>query len=217
MSIFKSTWLVLLVILLSGGVAQSQSKGGEEEARSTPGKKLRIVDGFRSAKFGMNEKQVRRAIINDFKVPNKFLTRNVDPKHKNIRLIFTVKDLIFKGGHTRIAYHLGHKSKRLIQVNLAWGKGVTTANKNNSKLIVSASRILSRYFKKQGFMKDKYLDDVQLKNGTIIMFRGQDKKGRMIILRLHSFDPKKPKETDENIFLLLSYIKDVNNPDLFQN
>lgn len=217
MSFFKSIWLVLLVILLTGGVAQSQSNAGREEARRTPGKKLRIIDGFRSAKFGMNEKQVRRAIIKDFKVPKKFLFRNVDPKNKTTRLIFTVKDLILKGGVTQITYYLGYKSKRLIQVNLAWGKGVTPAEKNNSKLIVSASRILSSYFKKQGFMKDKYLDDVQLKNGTIIMFRGQDKKGRMIILRLHSFDPKKPKETDENILLVLSYIKDVNNPDFFQN
>ena len=61
MSLHKSSLLVLSFFLFTGGIAQSQVIDGKKQVPSTyipPAKKWRVVDGFRSAKFGMNEKQV---------------------------------------------------------------------------------------------------------------------------------------------------------------
>ena len=88
----------LIIVFRPGGLAESQSPLKTLNTGQFITKKWKVIDGFRSAKFGMNEKQVRRAIIKDFKAPKKFLIRNVDPTNKNTRLIFTVKDLILKGG-----------------------------------------------------------------------------------------------------------------------
>ena len=220
MSLHKSAWLVLSVILLTGGVAQSQTnkKTTQEATAILPAKKMRVVDGWRSAKFGMTENQVERAILKDFKVPAKRLLREEHPTEKTIHLTIYLKDLIHNGGFTRVSYVLGYKSKRLTKVELLWGNGVQNKDiKIDSKLVLAASLLLGKYFKKQGYQKEGYVDNVKLKDGEIIQNRRQDDKGRMILLRLHSFDPKKPKKTDKNIALILSYVKNINKRDIFRN
>ena len=68
----KTAWLVLGVFLLAfttaGGIAESQAPMKDPKAAQLSKKKWRVVDGFRSAKFGMSEKQVMQTIAKDFKI-----------------------------------------------------------------------------------------------------------------------------------------------------
>ena len=78
-------WLVLGVFLLTGGVAQSQTTKKNKNKTSTINSflKWRVIDGFRSAKFGMTEEQVLRAIAKDFKISKKKSSAFSDPLAQN--------------------------------------------------------------------------------------------------------------------------------------
>src|SRR5215471_4966714 len=76
------------------------------------------IDGFRRARFGMNEQQVREAIRQEF--PGAAIARTVHPSEKTTVLSITVSDLLPDTGNARIYYILGYRSKTLVQVNLLW-------------------------------------------------------------------------------------------------
>jgi len=54
-----------------------------------------------------------------------------------------------------------------------------------------------------------------MKDKSIIIFRGQDVKGRMILLLLRNLPAKEGNK--ERASLRLSYISNVKKPDMFRN
>jgi hypothetical protein len=82
-----------------------------------------LVEGFRSAKFGADEKAVRAAIKADFGLDAKAVSAEENPIEKTTALV-TAVDTLEPGGKAQIAYILGYKSKKLIQVNVVWGAPV---------------------------------------------------------------------------------------------
>jgi len=64
--------------------------------------------------------------------------------------------------------------------------------------------------------------NARLTDGSVLVFRGSDRKGRMVILLLKG--PKNPKDNKESgnealareLSLRLSYISDPENPDIHQ-
>jgi hypothetical protein len=212
--------LSLLVFLLTifGTVlpAASQSSSKKIAATSTQLKKeWAIVDGFRSAKFGMGEKQLLRAIAKDFKIPKSKLVWEVSKTEKTKTLTIRIPKLIALGGPADIVYILGYKSRRLIHVNIDWGKGT---NDNISwaiaKEVLHISGELQTYFTKKRY-QEGYLINGRKNDSTLFLFRGRDKKGRMILLRLLTSDRDDKKKDRKDLSLELSYIADPDNPDLF--
>ena len=126
-----------------------------------------------------------------------------------------IPQLLAAGGTAEVGYVLGQKSKKLIQVNVVWGAGVT--EKVDKESIVEAANLLRDYFIKKSYQKDGYTVNGKLNDNTLIFFRGKDKKGRMIMLVLNTpivGKDAKAEEVDNNISLRLAYQLDPVSPDI---
>jgi hypothetical protein len=215
----KTAWLALGFFLVTfsatGSVAQAQAPLKVSKAAELSTKKWEVIDGFRSAKFGMDGKQVLRAIAKDFKISKSRVERKVHPVAGTTALILHLPRLMDIGGPANIVYILGYKSKTLVQINILWGEGVT--KKFDQQDVTNAAKLLRKHFVKKRYKKDGYLLNWKLEDGTIVMFRGKDKKDRMISLLMPSSKVKKGKDkigASKYVSLKLSYILDVDKPDI---
>jgi hypothetical protein len=208
--------LGLFLFSFATGMAEAQAPLKDPKVVELSKRKWKVIDGFRSAKFGMNEKQVRRAITKDFKISKSKVQREVHPTAKTTTLTLSVQNLIEQGGPANINYILGYKSKRLIHIDITWGinesKGVL------SKDIVNVANLLQTHFIKKRYQEGDIVNG-RLNDAILIKFRGSDKNGRMILLRLFSKKAKKgedKKESAKALALSLTYIQQPKNPDVFK-
>jgi hypothetical protein len=217
--LFRSTgWLSFLVFILSlfffGQPADSQTGLNKLSSKQ---KEWRVIDGFRSARFGMTEKQVLRAIAKDFKVSGNQIEREISRTEKTRSLTMHTEQLLEKGGAADIVYILGYKSKKLIQVNIDWGKGVSD-NFNPDEVLSVANR-LRQYFIKKRYKEEGYATNARLSDTSLIVFRGLDEQGRMILLNFVTPDSNEGtlKNAKKNVSLILSYIENAEKPDIFSS
>lgn len=156
------------------------------------------VKGFRSARFGMTEDQVMKAIHSDFKISKKKIKREINPAEKTANLLIAVPDLIQEIGLARIGYMFGYRSKKLMQVDILWGSPI---NPNpNFKALVDNANLLRNHLARKGFRKDKLVMNARLEDGSILVFRGTDLQGRMALLLLkNSQDNIRKKEKKQSL------------------
>jgi hypothetical protein len=213
----KSTALILSVLsiyLITLYTGISDAKTSSKNLKS-PKKLWSVVNGFRSAKFGMDEKQVKRAIAKDFKISSSKIKKSTHLFNRTTDLSVNIPQLAAAGGTAKVEYVLGQKSKKLIQVNVAWGAGVT--EKVDKKNIVLAASLLRDHFIKKRYQKDEYTVGGKLNDNRLLLFRGKDKKGRMIALTLDMpivGKDAKAEEVDNNTSLRLIYLLDPVSPDI---
>jgi hypothetical protein len=226
-----SNWLYLLVLiyfLLIAGLpveAQAPTKNNlaliayETEliafADQIRGNPWSNIKGFRSAKFGMDEKSVYRAIAKDFKLAIGGLTKLVHPINKTDIMVIKVPNLLEIGGIAKVAYIFGYKSKKLSHINVLWGKGASQGV--DAEVIVYISNLLRTHFLKKRYKEDSSLSiNGKLSETSTIVFRGKDKIDKMILLVLNTTKPPKgglTKNSLKEFSLLLSYVPKV--PDVF--
>ena len=225
----SSNWFFLLVLiyflLVSGLPVEAQkptkkNATAKEKTEKTLFEAMQAnpwskITGFRSAKFEMNEKSVYRAIAKDFKMAKSKVKKITHPAEKTTILEIIVPDLFSIGGIAKVGYVLGFKSRKLIQVNVFWGKGF--AEKVDGQAVVLTANTLRTHFLKKRYIKDKLVVNGKLSDTHTIAFRGKDQKNRMISLLLN-VPRRQEEETHEealnNITLVLSYIADPDNPDI---
>jgi hypothetical protein len=200
-------------------IAESQTLSNDLTEEQPSIRKWAVIDGFRSAKFGMTEKLVLQAITKDFKVPSNQVKQELDPVSKTKLLITRIPNLLKNGETADIVYILGFKSKKLIHINIDWGKGVTD-NFDPVNVLSSGNLLLSHFLKKR-YKRKGYLvnHEPTYDEEEIIFFRGRDKKNRTVLLRFKKPLPKQGEDfikARKNVSLILSYILDVNKPDVFQ-
>jgi len=175
----------------------------------------KAIDGFRSAKFGMNEADVRAAITKDFNPKADAIKAQDNPSELTHSVLLSVPDLLQNGGTAELSYVFGYKSKSLIQVGAVWSKA-TDAAMTPEKLFSNAN-ILRAHFLSEGFKPDSIAVNMPV-NGGIVMFRGSDSKDRSVILLLQgTFENK---ENNQRVLtptsLLLFYVADAKSPDVFK-
>ncbi len=203
-----------LVDAISAGTGPSAPAGAWAQEAA----KAASVEGFRSARFGMTEAQVRKALRKDFGVKDSEITGSENAVEKTTALQITVNDLLPDSGPANVGYVFGYRSKRLIQVNVVWG--VVEPKPTTENLTATAS-ILRGYFLGQGFAPDKVITKAQLDDGSVIEFRGIDDKGRMALLLFINI-PQESGAADEGtpaqqrLSLKLSYLLDPDSPDVFK-
>jgi hypothetical protein len=175
-----------IAICLAGshGLAWGQAAPGEEnpppaeirpgtaqEAPRLPGEPPATIEGFRNARFGMSEEQVRQAVRKDFPAVATKLTSAVHPSEKTTVLSIGVVDLLPNTGTARISYIFGYRSKKLIQTNVVWASEGSAAS---HEAIVATANTLRDYFTPQNYKPDSVIANRQLADNTIIVFRGSD-------------------------------------------
>ena len=213
----KSTALILSVLsifLITLFTGISDAKTSSKNPKS-PKKPWSVVNGFRSAKFGMDEKQVKRAIAKDFKISSSKIKKSTHVTERTTSLSVNIPQLLAAGGTAKVGYVLGLKSKKLIQVNVAWGAVAT--EKVDKESIVVVANLLQGHFAKKSYQKDGFIVNSKLNDNTLILFRGKDKNGRMITLILNTpivGKDAKAEEVDNNVSLRLAYQLDPVSPDI---
>lgn len=210
--------LLLAASPLSEARAATSPAGGNAQAQKKADHK---VEGFRSARFGMTEKEVRKAITSDFKIKDADIARVENRMERTFTLIARKDNLIPKTGTALIVYLFGYESKKLIQVNVLWGQPVE--EEADPATLITIAEALSKLFLAQGYAADSITGNIPLDDGSILVFRGRDAKGRMTAMTLDL--PKKPEETKagdgsarapaKGGTLRVSYIENPENPDVF--
>ena len=195
-------------------VARSQTG---KKLSTQPQKKQAKIVGFRSAKFGMKENSIYKAISKDFKILKKDVELKVHPIEQTTSIEITVPKLLGTGGHAKIAYILGFKSKRLFQVNILWGDGANKSQeKVNAQNVVDAANSIRNHLVKKQYQKEGYMINAPLDDANTVVFRGTDKRGRMALLVLtQTKNIESAKKNRERVLLKLSYIQKPDMPDIF--
>jgi hypothetical protein len=173
-----------------------------------------IVAGFRSAKFGMNEPEVRQAIMRDFGVKADAIRAEDNSAEQTHVLIITVTDLLQGGGKAALSYVFGYKTKTLIQVGAIWSKA-TDDNMTPDRLFSNAN-ILRAHFVQAGYRPETIATNAQVANG-ILMFRGSDAKDHTTMLLLQgTMETRDNQRVLTPNALLLFYVADAKSPDIFR-
>lgn len=217
----KAPWLLtvsLAVCFVAAGWSVPEGDFSLSGARQAAAQSTASVDGFRSSQFGMTEKKVYQALKKDFGFAKDTVTRTQNSIEKTTNLLIAVNDIIPESGRAIIAYIFGYETKKLIQINIIWSSdGDTLAS---AESLVATGNILRNYFVAQGFPPEGLLTNQRLTDGSIIMFRGVDDKGRAAVLQL-TIEPGVTAEDgtagDSKVTALnLSYIADPVAPDIFK-
>jgi hypothetical protein len=218
--LFRVTGLLALSFFLAtlsvtADIAQSKTPT-KKQTQST--KKPARIDGFRSAKFGMKEKDVFKAIAKDFKISKGKVKRSQNSIEKTTNLEVTVPEMIGVGGTAKVGYILGYKSKKLIQVNIIWGQGAEESGKKvKMQSIIDAANFLRNHLVKKKYQKESLIANARMNEETTIVFRGKDKKDRMALLILTAPKAKEgedDKKAGDQVSLKLSYVLDTKKPDI---
>jgi hypothetical protein len=178
------------------------------------------VTGFRDARFGMTEQEVRGVIARDFAAKPADVTSNLNPVEGTTVLTVKAASLDPGPGPAVVAYIFGYTSKRLIQVNVAWGD--ESAEKSDPTAMMATGTRLERYFAGYTWSKDTTRAGIPVGPNTVVLFSGEDGKTGAVRLILDgvkyqmerdgkestSPDPKGPPK------LLINYIANRDNPDV---
>ncbi len=173
------------------------------------------VEGFRSAKFGMSEAEVKSAITKDFNIKADAIRDQPNPGERTKVLIVKVPDLLPGGGTAEVSYVIGYQTKKLIQVSISWSKA--TDDKMTPEQLFSNSSVLRAHFAGEGFQPNTVATNMPI-NGGILMFRGSDAKERSAMLILQGTLAQ--GEGNQRILtptaLLLFYVADAKTPDIYR-
>jgi hypothetical protein len=202
--------LTVFFIFGSGNYRVSESRTETQKVNQSS-KKMAEIKGFRSARFGMKERDVYKAISKDFKISKNKIKRSMHPIEKTTTLQISVPELLEVGGKADIYYILGYKTKRLMQVNVHW------RDKGDPAGIVNLANFLRSHFIKKQYQKDMFVANARLNDTTTIVFRGKDKKNRMALLTLTSAatNEKSKDKPLQELSLQLSYMLSITDQDIF--
>ena len=209
-------FLIITVAIFTSGIDAFSSKNEElatdESIKNT--KPWASIDGFRSAKFGMKMNEVKKAIQQDFFIQDGTIDTVTHPTEQTQSLGITIENLLPISGKSRVVYVFGFQSKRLIQVNILVGHPVDYDI--NPQQVVDSGNLLGSHFLKKRYQEDGLMAHARLNDGSVLIFRGKDQNGRMVLLRLSNPQSTKNKDEKMKISLTLSYIEKPLQPDAFQ-
>jgi hypothetical protein len=191
------------------------------------------VTGFRSARFGGNEKVTIAAAMSDLEVKAGDILRAQDSVTKVTTLTAKVKNFRPLNVPASVTYVLGYKCNCLTQVSIAWNlpEGITPEQRKTTMVGVTAlsNRFAGENWGKDETIANRVIGDVKEgSENAIIFFRGQNKTGGAVTLagapvkmvKVGAKDGKIDAPLSANIDGLknisLNYEKDAVNPDIYR-
>ena len=144
---------------------------------------LHVVKGFRSARFGMTEPEVKTAIEHDFKPAGGAVTEFDNPVEKTHAVSLHLAALDPAPGVVNITYIFGTSSQRLIHVNVVWSTG--NAPTNDERLQMgTASTQLAGYFRDLRWQRGATTASVAPDGSYAVVFAGVDPKDEAVEVRV---------------------------------
>ena len=195
--------------------AQSQTPDMAEAERAA-------ITGFRSARWGMTDTQVKAAIQKDFNILPDKVQMEENLGERTTVLTVTVDDLLEGVGKARVSYILGYSTKKLIQVNVVWGTAIDPQVK--PERVVAGANQLRSLFLSSGYVPDTVVSNVPSGSGAITVFQGEDADKHMTVLRLVASSEASGRQKQQHkdnasgasVALLLSYVQDPRHPDVYR-
>lgn len=158
--------------------APADAQSPAASASSTP----YLVTGFRSAKFGMTEPEVRAAIAHDFRFGDGALTASDDgPDHARV-LALHLSRLDPAPGAVNLAYVFGATSHRLLHVDVAWTTGDHPTDLERSRM-AGAGVGLANYFRALAWLPGRITAGAVPHSTTFVFFDGVDPTRAVVDLR----------------------------------
>ena len=177
------------------------------------------VTGFRDARFGMTEFEVRQVARKSFGVDDDRMTLTGDRVSGASKLIVHVQDLEPGLGEGRVEYLFGYEHQRLFQVNVVWGLD-TNPQFDNLAMLEGALR-LQRYFLGFTWQSRSAQSGVLLGDRAIRLFSGVDTRKRSVSLTIEDvlYEPvsgniRMVPETSVPTILTVSYMDDSREGDV---
>ena len=170
--------------------------------------------GFRGALFGMTPDQVRQAIRRDFSIPAERIETVENGAERTTILAITVPDLLPASGPAQIAYVIGYRTRQLVQVTVTFGGAVNPQLSPGTA--VDLARMLQGHLVGVGYKQDTVAVNLAQPDGTVVVFRGDDAQGRRTIAALAGVAAPEGQRPAGPPTLQISYIRDPQNPDVFQ-
>jgi hypothetical protein len=179
------------------------------------------VTGFRDARFGMSEPDVRAAVTKSLGVKAADITSAANPVEGTTVVTARVASLDPVPGPAQIAFIFGYSSKRLIQVNVIWGDDKAKDQTDPNALITAGTR-LERYFAGFAWRKDTTRSGIPVGDNTVVLFSGEDEKKGAVRLIVDGVKYQMQKEGTQTTSpepkgppkLIINYIADRENPDI---
>jgi hypothetical protein len=173
------------------------------------------INGFRSARFGMTDAEVRSAIERDFNLRGDAVQAQENKAEQTHVLIVRAANVLPGGGTASISYVFGFKSKTLIQVGLSWSKATDDAM--TPEQLFSNANVLQSHFLTEGYKPDTVATNMPI-NGGVLMFRGSDadQHTTMLILQGTFTQAENNQRQMTPTALLLFYIADAKAPDVYR-
>jgi hypothetical protein len=203
--------------LLMGWAAQAQDQP-KQQPQDQPKYE---VTGFRDARFGMTEAEVRAALKKSFAVKDADIKTDANTTEGTTLLIVRVDSLDPGPGPATITYIFGNKSKKLIQVNVVWGEDAPN-NSSDANAVIGAGTRLERYFQGFSWRKDTTRVGVPVGENTVVLFAGEDEKKGAVRLVVDGIKYQMNREGSQTTSpdpkgapkLVINYIGDRENPDV---
>jgi hypothetical protein len=215
MNSFATTRAALLGALVMAAVSAATRPAGAQDLPKYE------VAGFRDVRFGMSEAEVRATVVKSFGIKPSDISAAANPIEGTTVLTVKLASLDPAPGAARVAYILGNKSRKLIQVNVIWGEEGTASASDVGAMMTAGTR-LERYFAGFAWKKDAVRAGIPVGENTGVLFAGgDDRKGAVRLIadgvkyqmqrdgnQTTSPDPKGPPK------LILNYIADRDDPDI---
>jgi len=175
-----------------------------------------LVDGFRSAKFGMSETEVSKAVAVDFSLPTAAITRSANAIEGTSSIKVIVKNLLPNSGQAVVTYSFGFKSDTLDEVDVTWE---AKAPGNSPAVLLQNGAILQNYLLTERFPPGTVTGSTLLTNGTLLLFRGTDSAGHVVALFISGPSTHDAAGNKTNITpsdLTIAYAANPAHPDGFK-
>jgi hypothetical protein len=140
------------------------------------------VTGFRGARFGMTEQEVRLAAQRAFGVDDGDMTQGAAADDGTTRLIVHVPSIDSSLGAGRVEYFFGYRQQRLFRVNVVWG---LDTNPNGGSAIAGAVR-LQDYFLGYEWPNGSVKTGVPLDDRAVLLFSGADGRNGAVALTVEN-------------------------------
>ena len=178
------------------------------------------VKGFRSAKFGMTQAQVRAALATDFPGAKVVQTANVS---EGTEAIQAAVDKLDPGpGPATVTYIFGATSKTLTHINVIWNVAEPTTQQRDG--IVAAAIQITNYFQSMPVQPKSVAGPTPLAANALLMYGAVDKRGAGMAVAVSGIayqaqgaTPATPAPQPTGpAALRISYIANVANPDILR-
>jgi hypothetical protein len=138
------------------------------------------VTGFRGARFGMTEAEVRQVAKKSFRVDDGQMMLTSDPASGATKLIVHVHELEAGLGVGRVEYLFGYRQHELFQVNVTWGRD-TNPLLDNGDMLAAAMR-LQGYFLGFDWAYGTVQIGVPLDGRSVLLFGAADRDNGAVMV-----------------------------------